>query len=59
MQGYVESRSSEPEPVRMTTLKCPVCGSPSTSADQDGLCWVCRRLKISAWRDADSSLPEE
>ena len=21
-----------------------------------GMCWVCRRLKLSAWRDSDSQL---
>jgi hypothetical protein len=39
---------------------CAVCGGsctpvkgPQTSED---LCWVCRRLKISAWREADQQL---
>jgi hypothetical protein len=39
---------------------CAVCGSlcSPTSGPQpaDDLCWVCRRLKISAWRDADQQL---
>ncbi len=36
---------------------CIVCGSSSTpltgpqSAEEEDLCWVCRRLKISAWRE--------
>jgi hypothetical protein len=33
--------------------KCTVCGSDSAANSQEALCWVCRRLKISAWRDAD------
>lgn len=39
--------------------RCAVCGSSTvpltgpTSADEDDLCWVCRRLKISAWRESD------
>jgi hypothetical protein len=36
---------------------CAVCGSvyaPMSGPQQpDELCWVCRRLKISAWRDVD------
>jgi hypothetical protein len=44
-----------------TQKRCAVCGAPSTTpalaqgADED-LCWVCRRLKISAWRDTDQQL---
>lgn len=33
--------------------KCVVCGSACPPNSADGLCWVCRRLKISAWRDSD------
>ncbi|MBV8897260.1 MAG: hypothetical protein JO051_12160 [Acidobacteriaceae bacterium] len=41
---------------------CAVCGAPSIlvsgpqTADEESLCWVCRRLKISAWRDSDQQL---
>jgi hypothetical protein len=42
--------------------RCAVCGAastpltgPHTGKDED-LCWVCRRLKISAWRDSDQQL---
>ena len=41
---------------------CAVCGATSTpltgpqSIDEEDLCWVCRRLKISAWRDSDQQL---
>ncbi|MBM3787413.1 MAG: hypothetical protein FJW30_23895 [Acidobacteria bacterium] len=41
--------------------KCEVCGSDSAPNAMEALCWVCRRLKISAWRDSDlqaSSSPE-
>ena len=51
-------KSVEP-PREQPTQKCAVCGGhtvpltgPQTDADED-LCWVCRRLKISAWREAD------
>ncbi len=41
------------------SLRCRVCGSPGASKAQDMLCWVCRRLKISAWRDIEKiTLPE-
>ena len=33
--------------------KCVVCGSESAPTSNEDLCWVCRRLKISAWRDND------
>ena len=40
-------------------LLCRVCGSPGASKKTDMLCWVCRRLKISAWKDAEKlTLPE-
>ena len=32
---------------------CLVCGSRGTVRKEDQLCWVCRRLKISAWRDVE------
>ena len=45
---------------------CPVCGAPSkpqsTAAHATGdeeLCWVCRRLKISAWRENEQQLPAQ
>ena len=39
--------------------RCAVCGASCTpltgphSGEEEDLCWVCRRLKISAWRDTD------
>jgi hypothetical protein len=44
--------------------RCVVCGaeaSPELTADPSGdaperLCWVCRRLKISAWREIEQQL---
>jgi hypothetical protein len=36
------------------TLCTPLAG-PSAS-DDENLCWVCRRLKISAWREADQQV---
>jgi len=37
--------------------RCVVCGSPGSPSAHDDLCWVCRRLKISAWRDIEQQAP--
>jgi len=39
--------------------KCVVCGSSCAPNSTEGLCWVCRRLKISAWRDSDQPAAQE
>ena len=39
--------------------RCVVCGDQSSVDATEQLCWVCRRLKISAWRDADHQLPAQ
>jgi Zn finger protein HypA/HybF involved in hydrogenase expression len=33
--------------------KCSVCGAECAPNSSEQLCWVCRRLKISAWRESD------
>jgi len=49
----------EPADPKLPLLKCTVCGSTCTPVSyapagyDEQLCWVCRRLKISAWRDSD------
>lgn len=40
-------------------VKCVVCGSETTSEAAEPLCWVCRRLKISAWRDVEQQMPAQ
>jgi formylmethanofuran dehydrogenase subunit E len=45
-------------------VPCSVCGSETTDElldrDSNGhLCWVCRRLKISAWRDSEQLPAQE
>jgi len=35
------------------SAKCIVCGSECVLGAAEQLCWVCRRLKISAWRDSE------
>jgi hypothetical protein len=39
--------------------KCVVCGEECAPNSVEGLCWVCRRLKLSAWRDSDSQMPAQ
>lgn len=38
-------------------VKCAVCGDETMSAEEEPLCWVCRRLKISAWREIEQQAP--
>jgi methionyl-tRNA synthetase len=39
--------------------KCSVCGAGCAPNSTENLCWVCRRLKISAWRDSDQQSVQE
>ena len=39
--------------------KCSVCGEECAPNSAEGLCWVCRRLKLSAWRDSDTQMPAQ
>ena len=34
---------------------CRVCGTSGATDRSDRLCWVCWRLKTSAWRSAEAS----
>ena len=48
--SIVVDRAKRPE-------KCVACSSEMSSpTSTEGLCWICRRLKISAWRDSDNQL---
>ena len=44
-------------PVRLG--KCEVCSAECAPNSSESLCWVCRRLKISAWRDVDQQAPAQ
>ena len=44
---------------RKLTPKCTVCGAEATANAAEQLCWVCRRLKISAWRDIETQSPAQ
>lgn len=46
----------EAEP-RKRAGKCTVCGAECSPTSSEQLCWVCRRLKISAWQDTDQQMP--
>ena len=35
---------------------CVICGGEAAPNSTEKLCWVCRRLKISAWRDSDQQM---
>jgi hypothetical protein len=52
-QRELAARKARPQSI------CVVCGSEaaSTPTDDELLCWVCRRLKISAWRETDAQVP--
>jgi len=39
------------------TTKCAVCGDETSGIGTEPLCWVCRRLKISAWKEIEQQLP--
>jgi hypothetical protein len=39
--------------------KCVVCGAPCSSNSAEHLCWVCRRLKISAWHESEQQMPAQ
>ncbi len=55
-----QARRSISEDRFKAPVRCFVCGSETTpSADSEPLCWVCRRLKISAWRDIEQQAPAQ
>lgn len=46
-------RNEHVQPVRK---KCVICSSEAAPNSDEDLCWVCRRLKISAWRESDPQI---
>jgi len=40
-------------------VRCVICGGEAAPTSAESLCWVCRRLKISAWRDVDAQIPAQ
>ena len=49
-------RSLDTDRARLA-VKCAVCGGEAAPGAAENLCWVCRRLKISAWRDVEQQMP--
>jgi len=45
--------------VQKTPVKCSVCGAESSGSGDEPLCWVCRRLKVSAWHEIDQPMPAQ
>jgi formylmethanofuran dehydrogenase subunit E len=45
-----------PEEVALKQVRCSVCNEPVSPTSKENLCWVCRRLKLSAWRDMDAQM---
>ncbi len=55
-QLLATDRLQAPEPPPQT-VPCKVCGSEAPIESAEQLCWVCRRLKISAWKDLEQQIP--
>jgi len=51
-------RSISPDKAK-SVVKCTVCGAEVTEGALEQLCWVCRRLKISAWHDIEQQMPAQ
>jgi len=48
-----------PDRVAVPVGKCSVCGGEVSLPSSEPLCWVCRRLKISAWREIEQQMPAQ
>jgi hypothetical protein len=51
-------RDISPDRVKKSA-KCSVCGAEVPNPGNESLCWVCRRLKISAWREIEQQMPTQ
>jgi len=51
-------RSISPDRLKKVS-KCTVCGTETQGGGEEILCWVCRRLKVSAWRDIEQQMPAQ
>ena len=50
-------RSISPDRLKKAA-RCSVCGAETAVAVAgETLCWVCRRLKVSAWREIEQQMP--
>jgi hypothetical protein len=51
-------RAAHPDKLPRSS-KCTVCGAECASNASEQLCWVCRRLKISAWHESEQQMPAQ
>ena len=51
-------RAVSPDSLKKMTT-CTVCGAETAAGSGEPLCWVCRRLKISAWREIEQQMPAQ
>lgn len=54
-----EIKASESVSAPARTVPCVICGSATQEGSPEKMCWVCRRLKISAWRETEQQLPAQ
>jgi len=52
-------RSISEDTVQKKVAKCSVCAAETTNVSGEPLCWVCRRLKISAWHEIEQQMPAQ
>jgi hypothetical protein len=52
-------RAISPDRLAKPGVRCSVCGAETTIVSDEPLCWVCRRLKISAWREIEQQMPAQ
>lgn len=45
--------------LKKQSVKCSVCGADAPAGQSEPLCWVCRRLKISAWHEIEQQMPAQ
>lgn len=47
------------EEAAVPMIRCVICGSETQAGSAEQMCWVCRRLKISAWHDVEQQVPAQ
>ncbi len=56
----LEQAKRSVSPDRLKKLQaCAVCGAETSTVGSEPLCWVCRRLKISAWKEIEQQMPAQ
>ena len=57
---FLEQAKRSISPDRLAkAARCSVCGGEASDAGGEPLCWVCRRLKISAWHESEQQMPAQ